>query len=108
MTKLEMLLVMLAEEASEVSQGACKCIRFTAQHKSSKLPKSNFGNLEDELADLEAMVALVKAELHSDDSYILALPEEIRKIADKKLTTINTSIRLGVSIQEENSNELFK
>jgi hypothetical protein len=54
----EHLFLLLSEEASEVSQAASKCIRFTPSHELNGL--SNSANLEIEYNDLLAVIDLLE------------------------------------------------
>ena len=70
MNRLEELLVILQEEAAEVSQCASKCIRFgmNVTHKEM----SNRARLEEELGDFLAIVKLISEETKLDDDHLFA------------------------------------
>lgn len=62
MTRQEMLLVQLMEEAAEVVQGVSKCLRFGTAHEWPAHERSAEYRLSQELIDLLALVEMCQAE----------------------------------------------
>jgi NTP pyrophosphatase (non-canonical NTP hydrolase) len=91
----EALLVMVAEEAAEVAQAACKCLRFTPHHAYSEYKKSNLDRLQEELIDLTATVGLLLANINKDDSYLENINESTRVAMQRKIRSIEISKSLG-------------
>jgi hypothetical protein len=82
----EYLLLLLAEECSEVAQAASKCVRFTPEHTYSGYDKSNLERLKVELSDICSVLFLLETEL--DTKFELTHSEE----------KVNTIIKyLGIS-----------
>ena len=73
MNRLEELLVILQEEAAEVSQCAAKCIRFGMD--SEYMDKTNRTRLEEEIGDFLAMVRLISETTELDENHIFACAE---------------------------------
>lgn len=86
MNRLEELLVILQEEAAEVTQCAAKCIRFgmDATHHD----KSNRARLEEELGDFLAIVKLITEETPIDEAHVFAS-------VDAKLIKVETYMKNG-------------
>lgn len=59
MNKQELILTMVAEEASEVAKEASKCLRFTPGHEHNG--ESNYVRLLKEWNELSAMMVLLRA-----------------------------------------------
>lgn len=68
MNRLEELLVILQEEAAEVTQCVAKCIRFGMN--SIHHDKSNQSRLEEELGDFLAILKLISEETDLDYNHI--------------------------------------
>lgn len=74
LNKIEYLLACLSEEASEVSQEAIKCVRFTMHHRRDDFT-SNAERLNAEFNDLLAIVEELNkygANIHRDEQRIKA------------------------------------
>lgn len=79
-------MVILQEEAAEVSQCAAKCIRFgmDATHKEM----SNRARLEEELGDFLAIVKLISEETTLNDDHLFAC-------VDAKLLKVENYMKNG-------------
>lgn len=62
MNREQFLLVQLSEEASEISQAACKCIRFTTSNVAPGYDKSNVDHLLTEFNQLLAVMLTLENE----------------------------------------------
>jgi len=60
--RTEHLLVCLIEELSEVQQELSKCLRFTLEHRPSGYASSNIQRVRLEMADVRALIELLKAD----------------------------------------------
>jgi NTP pyrophosphatase (non-canonical NTP hydrolase) len=76
MTRDEMLLLLIMEEAAEVAQTASKCLRFTPQHKVTKDAKTNFERLKTEVLDLMTILTVYDPKL----TYEIFSEEKLEKV----------------------------
>lgn len=94
MNALEIYTVMVAEEASEVAQAACKCLRFTHSHQHKEYDSSNVQRLQDEMGDLIASLQLMMHTLTEDDAWLDA-NDAVRARMIKKLNSVLVSHEVG-------------
>lgn len=80
MTRQDMLLVQLMEEAAEVVQGVSKCLRFGTAHEWPAHERSAEYRLSQELIDMLALIEMCQAE-----GILSPWPQDVRShIAAKK------------------------
>jgi NTP pyrophosphatase (non-canonical NTP hydrolase) len=68
MNKLQYLMSLLMEEASEVSQAANKCNRFTPEHVYEAYGNSNLERLQIEITDFMTVLNMIEEELKTEFS----------------------------------------
>jgi hypothetical protein len=95
MNTQEALLVMVAEEAAEVAQAACKCLRFTPNHVYSEYKKSNMDRLLEELTDLTATVGLLMSNINKEDIDMELISESTRIAMQRKIKSLQVSKIVG-------------
>lgn len=62
MTKQQMLLLLLMEEAAEVAQACSKVLRFGANHKPDVYPDTNADRLYKEIIDFQVIIDFLETE----------------------------------------------
>ncbi len=93
MTRSEMLLVQLMEEAGEVVQGASKCLRFGTNHTWPALEKTAEYRLGSELIDLLALIEMCQAE-----GYISPWPSDVRERITAKKAKVEKYMSMSVDL----------
>lgn len=92
MQKVEQEIFCIAqEECAEVTQAISKIFRFGFSSKHPVTGRSNIQNLEEEVGDLEAMIALMKAyKMVDPDRVAIAKSEKLNKL--KKWSNIDVEV----------------
>jgi len=93
MTRKEMLLVQLMEEAAEVVQGASKCLRFGTNHEWPSLEKTAEYRLMTELIDLSTLVKMCR-----DEGVIEQLPVDYKERMEAKEAKVNKYMQLSTEL----------
>jgi len=93
MTRSEALLVQLMEEASEVAQGASKCLRFGTNHTWPALEKTAEYRLTQELIELLAMIEMCQGE-----GIISPWPHDTRQRMDAKRAKVEKYMAMSVEL----------
>ena len=75
MNKQELILTMVAEEASEVAKEASKCLRFTPGHEHNG--ESNYVRLLKEWNELSAMMLLLRATMSESGVNTPSMQQEV-------------------------------
>lgn len=77
MTKKEHLLIIVAEEAAEISQRACKALRSGLGETEPGQDLTNYQRLYVEILDLEAVCEMLDKEIDKDDPDITSSADEL-------------------------------
>lgn len=93
MTRKEMLLVQLMEEAAEVVQGVSKCLRFGTNHEWPALEKTAEYRLMTELIDLSTLVKMCR-----DEGVIEKLPVDYKERMDAKKLKVEKYLLLSAEL----------
>lgn len=94
MNRLEKLLVLLQEEAADVSQCASVCARFGLDCVYRDKP--NRTKLEEYLGDFLAIVKLISEETKLDDNHIFACVDAKLLKVEKCMKSDNTKSKIPV------------
>lgn len=93
MTRKEMLLVQLMEEAAEVVQGVSKCLRFGTSHTWPALEKTAEYRLMTELIDLSTLVKMCR-----DEGVIGQLPVDYKERMEAKRAKVEKYMAMSVEL----------
>lgn len=93
MTRKEMLLVQLMEEAAEIVQGVSKCLRFGTNHQWPALEKTAEYRLMSELIDLSTLVEMCR-----EEGVIGPTPADFEERMDAKRAKVNKYMQISVEL----------
>lgn len=93
MTRQEILLVQLMEEAAEVVQGVSKCLRFGTNHEWPALEKTAEFRLIQELLELLTMI-----EMCQQENVLSPWPHDTRQRMDAKREKVEKYIAMSIEL----------
>ena len=99
MTKLEYLLVCLAEEAAEIIKPAMKAARFgLGNHLPNQPELTNAQSISDELHDIMAIISLINnVQAGTDRATLIPTQLDYQKMTDKMLKVNKHMEDIGIT-----------